>query len=90
MRQLNVKLREPTPDYMTFEGGLDLVTPPIECGLLAGTYRDHLLEEGEIEERVIGLDDLRRCQGLFLINSVRRWQSADAVAGYLPTELSIR
>jgi para-aminobenzoate synthetase/4-amino-4-deoxychorismate lyase len=58
----------------------DLVTPPIESGLLAGTYRNHLLEEGEIEERIIGLDDLHRCQALFLINSVRRWQSAEVMA----------
>jgi para-aminobenzoate synthetase/4-amino-4-deoxychorismate lyase len=84
------EITESTIANVVIQLGKDLVTPPIECGLLAGTYRDHLLEQGEIEERVIGLDDLRRCQGLFLINSVRRWQSADAVAGYLPTELSIR
>ena len=48
-------------------------TPPRECGLLAGTYRNQLLELEEIEERVIALDELERADELFLINSVRGW-----------------
>ena len=48
-------------------------TPPRECGLLAGTYRNMLLEQGEIEERVIAVDELKGVEGLFLINSVRGW-----------------
>ena len=56
-----------------------LVTPPIESGLLGGVYRNHLLNNGEIEERIIKIDDLERCQALFLINSVRKWQLAEMV-----------
>ncbi len=38
-------------------------TPPVECGLLAGVYRRHLLEtRPEIEERILFLDDLRSCR----------------------------
>ena len=48
-------------------------TPPRECGLLAGTYRNLLLEQGEIEERVIAVDELKGVEELFLINSVRGW-----------------
>ena len=48
-------------------------TPPRECGLLAGTCRNLLLEQGEIEERVIPVDELERADELFLINSVRGW-----------------
>ena len=48
-------------------------TPPRECGLLAGTYRNLLLEQGEIGERVIAVDELEGVEGLFLINSVRGW-----------------
>ena len=46
-------------------------TPPVACGLLAGTYRSVLLEQGQMEEQVIAKDDL--CQGsqLWLVNSVR-------------------
>jgi para-aminobenzoate synthetase / 4-amino-4-deoxychorismate lyase len=55
-------------------------TPPRACGLLAGTFRDHLLQAGEIRERVIYKDELRRAESVWLINSVRKWipiQSVD-------------
>lgn len=54
-------------------------TPPIACGLLAGTLRAHLLKTGEITERVIRVDDLDQCEELYLINSVRRWQRAKLI-----------
>lgn len=50
------------------------VTPPVACGLLAGTFRAALLAEGRIQERVVYRSDLARCQRLFLINSVRQWR----------------
>ena len=53
-----------------------LITPPVECGLLAGTFREHLLKKGEIEECVISIDDLLAAEEVFLINSVRRWRRA--------------
>ena len=47
-------------------------TPPVECGLLAGVYRRHLLEtRPEIEERVMSLDDLRSADAIYLCNAVR-------------------
>jgi para-aminobenzoate synthetase/4-amino-4-deoxychorismate lyase len=49
----------------------ELVTPPTPCGLLGGTYRKWLLQEGEIKERKIHLDDLTSIDDLILINSVR-------------------
>ncbi|MGJ3245209.1 MAG: aminodeoxychorismate synthase component I [Elainellaceae cyanobacterium] len=51
-------------------------TPPICCGLLAGTFRAWLLEQHKIEERVISREDLYRVDRLYLINSVRGWQEA--------------
>lgn len=49
-------------------------TPPARCGLLPGTLRRHLLDAGEIEERVLPLDLLRQGTPISLINSVRgRW-----------------
>ncbi|MBN2704147.1 MAG: chorismate-binding protein [Pontiellaceae bacterium] len=50
------------------------VTPPIECGLLGGTFREHLLKDGALEEGIVTLDDLRTADKIYLINSVRRWQ----------------
>jgi para-aminobenzoate synthetase/4-amino-4-deoxychorismate lyase len=47
-------------------------TPPVECGLLAGVFRGHLLEtRPEIEERVLFLDDLRQADGVYIANAVR-------------------
>jgi len=53
-----------------------LFTPPVESGLLAGTFRNHLLDEGKIKERVITIEDFERANEIFLINSVRKWISA--------------
>ena len=48
------------------------LTPPIECGLLAGVYRRHLLEtRPDLEERVLVLDDLRHADAIYLANAVR-------------------
>jgi para-aminobenzoate synthetase/4-amino-4-deoxychorismate lyase len=53
-----------------------LVTPPVECGLLAGVFREQLLHAGEIEEGIVTLDQLKSADEVFLVNSVRRWQKA--------------
>ncbi|OCQ94333.1 hypothetical protein BCD67_06660 [Oscillatoriales cyanobacterium USR001] len=49
------------------------ITPPVNSGLLPGTFREQLLAEGKIREELISLDDLRNTKTIFLINSVRRW-----------------
>ena len=51
-----------------------LYTPPISCGVLAGTFRAYLLETGQVEERVIHIDELKKCTKFFFVNSVRKWQ----------------
>ena len=48
-----------------------LYTPPVRCGLLAGTYRRFLIGSGMIKERTIPLEELKSCQEIFLMNSVR-------------------
>lgn len=53
-----------------------LYTPPVSSGLLAGTFRELLLKDGRISERVITLEELRKASQLFLINSVRKWRKA--------------
>ena len=50
-----------------------LFTPPIECGLLPGVFRNHLLAEGKIKERVITIEEFQNAPEFFLINSVRKW-----------------
>jgi para-aminobenzoate synthetase/4-amino-4-deoxychorismate lyase len=56
--------------------GQDFWTPPISCGLLAGTCRARLLADGKLRERVIPLEMLDSCDELFSLNSVRGLQRA--------------
>ncbi|MFH1277823.1 MAG: aminodeoxychorismate synthase component I [Candidatus Eisenbacteria bacterium] len=59
------------------EKGGRKITPPVRSGLLAGTFRAELLEEGEIEDGVLTPDDLRRAERIWLVNSVRGWREAE-------------
>jgi para-aminobenzoate synthetase/4-amino-4-deoxychorismate lyase len=52
------------------------VTPPVRCGLLAGTMRADLLDRGEIIEETVTVDELERSSRFWLINSVRGWRRA--------------
>jgi para-aminobenzoate synthetase/4-amino-4-deoxychorismate lyase len=56
-----------------------LLTPPVDCGLLPGTFRQRLIEAGEVQEAVLRLEDLPRCQEIWLVNSVRKWRRATLV-----------
>jgi para-aminobenzoate synthetase/4-amino-4-deoxychorismate lyase len=53
-----------------------LWTPPVSSGLLAGTFRGELLVQGQIQERVITLEEFWRSSRVWLINSVRGWRTA--------------
>ena len=49
------------------------VTPPISCGLLGGTFRAKLISREKLTERVLKVNDLKRAEALYMINSVRKW-----------------
>ncbi len=71
------ELTEFTIGNLVVEMDGKLYTPPISCGVLAGTFRAYLLETGQVEERVIRVDELKDCKKIFLVNSVRKWQQVD-------------
>ncbi|MFN8007158.1 MAG: aminodeoxychorismate synthase component I [Terriglobia bacterium] len=48
-------------------------TPPRSSGLLAGTFRNELIEQGILQERVLSKAELKQSGNLYLINSVRKW-----------------
>jgi para-aminobenzoate synthetase/4-amino-4-deoxychorismate lyase len=52
------------------------VTPPLASGLLGGAFRAELLDSGQIHERVLTRDDVRRASRIWLINSLREWIDA--------------
>jgi len=56
-----------------------LYTPPVSAGLLAGTFRNQLLADGEIEERTIRIEEIEEAEAVFLINSVRKWIQVEVV-----------
>ena len=51
-----------------------LYTPPVKCGLLAGTFRAWMIEHNKVMERVIRIKDLARSPHIYLINSIRKKQ----------------
>jgi para-aminobenzoate synthetase/4-amino-4-deoxychorismate lyase len=56
-------------------------TPPVASGLLAGTFRGHLLERGAIRERRVTVGELRAAKEVWLINSVRGWRRCKLTEG---------
>jgi para-aminobenzoate synthetase/4-amino-4-deoxychorismate lyase len=55
------------------------ITPPVSSGLLAGSYRDWLLQNRLLQERVIKLATLDQVEAVGVINSVRGWRDAKIV-----------
>ncbi|MGM0887339.1 MAG: aminodeoxychorismate synthase component I [Bacillota bacterium] len=49
----------------------DLYTPPVESGLLAGTFRQELIRKQEIKVKNISKADLNNAEEIWFINSVR-------------------
>ena len=68
------EVTEATTANVVVRDGDGYWTPPIECGLLAGTFRGQLLERGAVRERRIAAEELRSAKGIWLINSVRGWR----------------
>jgi 4-amino-4-deoxychorismate lyase len=52
-------------------GGPALVTPRLDCGLLAGVLRAEMLETGRAAEAVLCHDDLKAAKAIFVGNSLR-------------------
>ncbi|MEK6268520.1 MAG: aminodeoxychorismate synthase component I [Planococcus sp. (in: firmicutes)] len=52
-------------------------TPPVECGLLAGTFRQHLLDQQQIEEKIILKEELKEFDAIWFINGVRGWLAVE-------------
>ncbi len=53
-----------------------LRTPHLDCGLLPGIFRQHLLETNQAEEEFLTLDDLKQADEIYVGNSLRELISA--------------
>ncbi|CAK7192975.1 Isochorismate synthase MenF [Commensalibacter sp. Nvir] len=49
------------------------LTPKLSCGVLNGTMRQQLIEEGKVKEAIIYKKDITNTSKLVFINSVRGW-----------------
>jgi para-aminobenzoate synthetase/4-amino-4-deoxychorismate lyase len=67
------ELTEFTIGNLVVEMNGEYFTPPVSCGLLAGTFRAHLLETRQVKEQIIYKDQLKTSGRKFLINSLRKW-----------------
>lgn len=65
------EITESTLANVVADLGGRLMTPPVSSGLLAGTYRKKMIESGEVIEKLISVDDLRKADRIWLVNSVR-------------------
>ena len=74
------EVTETTTSNIVADFGEGKVTPPVSCGLLAGTFRAELLARHEVREAVIPLDALRRAPRFWLVNSVHEWRVAEWAA----------
>jgi len=68
------EVTESCTSNILFELEDKMYTPPASCGLLSGTLRANLLEEGSIEERPIHTHQLQDCTKIYLINSAIGWR----------------
>jgi para-aminobenzoate synthetase/4-amino-4-deoxychorismate lyase len=68
------ELTEFTIGNLVVELDGELITPPVECGLLPGTFRAHLVETGQVVERSVLVQQLRDCTRIFRVNSIRKWE----------------
>lgn len=55
------------------------VTPPLDSGLLPGTYRAVLLREGTLVERPVAIEELLGAAEVALVSSTRGWRPAVVV-----------
>ena len=65
------ELTEGARSNIVLEIGNNLYTPPISCGLLAGTFRETLLKNNQIQEKILYKSDLYNANKIYCINSVR-------------------
>jgi para-aminobenzoate synthetase / 4-amino-4-deoxychorismate lyase len=72
------EVTEGTISNLFIRKGGRFLTPPISCGLLAGTLRAHLLADPSLSlcEEILTLDDVLSADEIFFGNSVRGLQKA--------------
>lgn len=70
------EVTETTIANLLVEKDGQLFTPAVTCGLLAGTYRQWMMDQLLVKARRISIEELKQADKLYVINSVRKQQEA--------------
>lgn len=73
------ELMEFTNGNVVLEIDGTLWTPPVSSGLLAGTFRDRLIQIAGIYEKTLTKSDLNKATRVWFINSVRKWKEVQFI-----------
>ena len=65
------KLLETSIGNLVLKMNSKFYTPPSTLGILPGIYRQHLLESGRVEEKVLTIEDLKQAEVIYACNAVR-------------------
>ena len=65
------ELTEGTRSNIVLEINGELYTPPCQCGLLNGVYRQYMIEHHNLKEKILYISDLEKADKIYCINSVR-------------------
>ncbi|MFP5235771.1 MAG: aminodeoxychorismate synthase component I [Acidobacteriota bacterium] len=69
-------------NLLILRGG-EILTPALDCGLLPGVYRRHLLERhANMREATLTLEDLQHAERVYIFNSVRGLRRVERIVGY--------
>ncbi len=79
LRNPDGRLTETTIANLVVKLDSRLLTPPVSDGLLAGVFRQALLDRGRITEASLTPDDLAHAEGLWCVNALRGWMPAVVV-----------
>jgi para-aminobenzoate synthetase / 4-amino-4-deoxychorismate lyase len=74
------ELTEGTRTNLVLEIGGERLTPARDCGLLAGVFRQSLLDRGKIREAVLRKEELARASRVMLVNALRGWIPTEVVS----------
>lgn len=75
----NKEITEFTRGNVVFEKDGQFITPPVTCGLLPGTFREFLLKQNKLKERIVLKEDVHNYQKIYFINSVRGWIEVELI-----------
>lgn len=65
------ELTEGSRSNIILQIGSKLYTPPASCGLLKGILRNNLLKNKKVKEKKLYLNDFKKAEKIYCINSVR-------------------